>query len=126
MIDETEYFGVDIKTHAQYVPQGFWKSHTQAIETVEEQIKTLKEDLELARGKVHDKKLNDSIDRIEILQYLSESVKYTLNQFSRRKINTERIDEELEALKITSHELRSELQEINHRIEELLVGDEAE
>jgi hypothetical protein len=126
MIDETEYFGVDIKAHAEYLPRGFWKSHTQVLENVEEQIKALQEELKLARGQVHDKKLNESIDKIELLQYLSAGIGYTLKQFSRRKINTERIDEELETVKIASRELRSELQQTNYRIEELLVGDEAE
>jgi hypothetical protein len=125
MIDETEYFGLDIQAKAPvYIPRGFWESHIQALENLEGQVKSLKEDLEPARGQVHDKKLNESLDKIVVLKDLPVNVGYTLKLLNRRKIDVKRIDELLKLVKMTSNELRSELQQINHRIEELLVGDE--
>jgi len=131
MIDQVDSLGRALRRTQEY-PSSYLtdNSQKQVIDKIKDRMNTLKEDLEVLRGQVSDNKLSDAIDEV-LFKELDVSIDSspildsTWYGWRSGKKDVKVVDDALNAIRIISVELRDHLQEVNKRIEELLIGEEA-
>jgi hypothetical protein len=134
LIDQTDSIGRDMKMSEQW-PNIYKRSsidlRIKALEETEDRMKDSKQKLEDLCGQVYDEKLSLCID--EVL-FKEGEVHHNSFPILHREIHYWRVnpkegilkslDVALQKNRKASLELREELQKVNKRIEELLIGDE--
>jgi len=134
MIDQTSSIGRAIKFSKEYPflhKKDPIEPQMQTLEAIQGRMKDSKEILEHLHGQVYDEELSLRIDEV-----LSKELEVRNNSFpilhhelqmwlaNPKKGIIKSLDDALQKNRKASLELRKELQEINKRIEELLLGDE--
>jgi hypothetical protein len=135
MIDQINDIGEAIKSSKEYPflhKNASVESQGQTLEAIQGRMKDLKQKLEDKYGQVYDEELGLYIDTV-----LLKELEVSVNSFpilhhqiqmwlaKPEEAITKSLDNALEKNRKASLELRNELQQVNKRIEELLIGDEA-
>jgi len=133
-INEVEKLGVEIGNQKQYSysSREGGKLRGQALlNEIRSKMEALRGELEIALGQVTDKKLSNVINELlfkEISVRLDSwpILSYEMNLWMKRGTSIASINKALDDIKVASRKLQDHLQQVNKRIEELLIGDEAE
>ena len=133
MIDETEILAQRTRTSAQYpfLRTSPDESNAKELQGIDVRLEELRERLEVMRGQVADRKLGDAVDEVlrKQVSVLWDRVPIAAHEWmqpTERSKHIEKIEEALADIRTVSSALQDDLQLVNKRIEELLVGDEAE
>lgn len=133
MIDETEILAQRTRTSAQnpFLRTSPDESNAKELQGIEVRLEELREQIEVMRGQVADRKLGDAIDEVlrKQVSVLWDRVSIAAHEWVRPTEGSkhiEKIEEALADIRTVSSALQDDLQLVNKRIEELLVGDEAE
>lgn len=133
-INEVEKLGVEIGNQKQYSysSREDGKLRGQALlNEIGSKMEALRGELEIALGQVTDKKLSDVINELlfkEISVRLDSwpILSHEMNLWMKRGTSIASINKALDDIRVASWQLQDHLQQVNKRIEELLIGDEAE
>jgi hypothetical protein len=133
-INEVEKLGVEIGNQKQYSysSREDGKLRGQALlNEIRSKMEALRGELEIALGQVTDKKLSDVINELlfkEISVRLDSwpILSHEMNLWMKRGTSIASINKALDNIRVASWQLQDHLQQVNKRIEELLIGDEAE
>lgn len=122
MIRRIENIGFDIQWDGRVRD-----SYKQTLESLERELKELKEELEIHRGQVTDRSVYEAIDKILSLEGAVNRKRLALMsptiEWDDEETSIDHIPAILDKLKTDSIQLRDYLQEVNLRIEELLCGE---
>lgn len=138
LIDQIERLGMIRRRSKEYpftrISEQERESIKQTLESLQARMKTLegsKGKLEALRGQVNDEELNVDIDWILLEELEISNISFPILHFETqswlrnpKEDIIKSLDDALQKIKTASADLRTKLQKVNRRIEELLVGDE--